>query len=96
MKDFVGNELNIGDIIICNDKKYSHLIVAKIVKFTPKGLKAIYQNNLYNSSNYIIMSLYTSSQVIKLMQNVNNIANINIKSQINMLNNEYLMQQTQF
>lgn len=87
MKDFLGNELNIGDIIICNDKKYSNLIVAKIVKFTPKGLKAIYQNNLYN---HLITSIFSSSQVIKLLQNENNITNYNIKSQINILNNEYL------
>lgn len=90
MKDFVGNELNIGDIIICNDKNYSNLIIAKIVKFTPKGLKAIVQNNLYNGSSYITISLFTSSQVVKLMKNENDISNFIVKSKIKILNNEYL------
>lgn len=88
MKDFIDNKLNIGDIIICNDKKYSNLIIAKIIKFTPKGIKAMFKNNLYNSSSHINISFFTSSQVVKLMKNEDDITSSIIRSQIKQLNSE--------
>lgn len=88
MKDFLGNELNIGDIVICNDKKYSKLIIAKIIKLTPSGVKAMYQSDY----NYMIISFFIPSQIIKVMQNEDSITNLIIKSQIFNLNNEYLFQ----
>lgn len=87
MKDFLGNELNIGDIIICNDKRYSNLIIAKIVKFTPKCLKALspdlYQNDRTN------ISIYTSDQVIKITQHIEEINDYNVKGKIYLLNNKF-------
>lgn len=84
MKDFLGNELNIGDIIVCNDKRYSTLIIAKIIKFTPKCLKAIspdlYQKDKTNES------IYTSDQVIKITQSIED---INVKEKIYILNSKF-------
>lgn len=35
MKDFMQQELAIGDVVIVNDKKYSNLELGHIIAFTP-------------------------------------------------------------
>ena len=36
MKDLLGNELNIGDMVICTTSKYEELSIGRITRFTPK------------------------------------------------------------
>lgn len=36
MKDYLNQEINIGDRVVCTDNKYNEFIVAYIVKITAK------------------------------------------------------------
>ena len=36
MKDILGNELNIGDMVVCTTSKYEELSIGRITRFTPK------------------------------------------------------------
>lgn len=36
MTDCIGNELNIGDNIVCSDGYYSELLLGKVIEFTDK------------------------------------------------------------
>lgn len=36
MKDILGNELEIGDMVVCTTSKYESLSVGRITRFTPK------------------------------------------------------------
>ena len=36
MKDLLGNELNIGDMVVCTTSKYEELSIGRITRFTPK------------------------------------------------------------
>lgn len=42
MKDFLGNEVKVGDSVVCMEKGYSNLIHAKVVKLTPQAIKVVY------------------------------------------------------
>ena len=39
MKDLLGNDLQIGDIVICTDSGYERLQIRVIKKFTAKGCR---------------------------------------------------------
>ena len=39
MKDILGNELNIGDMVVCTTSKYEELSIGRITRFTPKKLR---------------------------------------------------------
>ena len=39
MKDCVGQELSIGDKVVCSDGGYAELFVGEVVKFTPKKIQ---------------------------------------------------------
>lgn len=39
MKDCLGQELSIGDKVICSDGAYAELFVGEILKFTPKKIQ---------------------------------------------------------
>lgn len=39
MRDFLGNQLDIGDKVITMDSNYNTLKLCVIIKFTPKGLR---------------------------------------------------------
>ena len=39
MKDLLGNELNIGDMVICTTSKYEELSIGRITRFTQKKLR---------------------------------------------------------
>lgn len=43
MKDFLGNELAIGDVVIFPEPKYRNLRRGKIIAFTPKKVRIEYQ-----------------------------------------------------
>lgn len=36
MKDILGNELEIGDMVVCTTSKYESLSIGRIIRFTPK------------------------------------------------------------
>ena len=36
MKDILGNELRIGDMVVCTTSKYEELSIGRIARFTPK------------------------------------------------------------
>ena len=38
MKDCIGQELSIGDKVVCSDGGYAELFVGEITKFTPKKM----------------------------------------------------------
>lgn len=42
MKDFIGNEVHVGDKVVCIEKDYKNLIPGEIVKLTPKAMKVKY------------------------------------------------------
>ena len=37
MKDLLGNELNIGDMVICTTSKYEELSIGRITRYTQKN-----------------------------------------------------------
>lgn len=41
MKDFIGNELNVGDYVAFARNPYSDMILGKVIGYTPKGIKVI-------------------------------------------------------
>lgn len=46
-KDFVGNELEIGDNVVVVEPYYRNLVTAVVVKVTPKGASVTYSSKLY-------------------------------------------------
>ena len=44
MNDFVGVPLSLGDSVIFIAPRYRHLVVGKIVAFTPKNVRVSYIN----------------------------------------------------
>lgn len=36
MKDILGNDLRIGDMVVCTTSKYESLSIGRITRFTPK------------------------------------------------------------
>lgn len=52
MKDFVGNEVKVGDTVICLEKGYNNLIKAKVVKITPQAIKVTWPG-MYNERNVL-------------------------------------------
>ena len=53
-KDFLGNEVKIGDYVAFARNPYSDMILGKVVGYTPKGLKVIRKNGKgeWNSKPY--------------------------------------------
>jgi hypothetical protein len=50
MKDFVGNELSIGDIVVFEQPNYRNFILGEITKKTPQKIhvKYFYQHNFHD------------------------------------------------
>lgn len=42
MKDFLGNELNVGDEVVCIELNYKNLKRATVVRITPKTIFVTY------------------------------------------------------
>lgn len=42
MKDCLGNELHVGDQVICSDMNYADLLIGEIIGFTPKKARIRY------------------------------------------------------
>lgn len=54
MKDFVGNEVKVGDTVICLEKGYNNLVKATVVKITPQNIKVKYPK--WNSDYEVLRS----------------------------------------
>lgn len=46
MKDFLGNEVKVGDKVACLEKGYNNLVTAKVVKLTPQKIRVTYDHYL--------------------------------------------------
>lgn len=53
MKDFLGRELAIGDIVAVTPKNYRGLIKAKVIKFTPQQVRVSYDSG-YSHEEYLV------------------------------------------
>lgn len=47
MKDYLGREVSIGDIVVFNEPYYKGLVSGQIVRFTPKGVRIKYNIHDY-------------------------------------------------
>ena len=45
MKDFLGNELAIGDSVVVIAPKYRHFVLARVIKFTPTSARVSFMND---------------------------------------------------
>lgn len=43
MKDFIGQDVVVGDRVVCLEKGYNNLIIAVVTKITPQNIKVVYQ-----------------------------------------------------
>ena len=50
MKDCLGNELHIGDQVICSDMRYADLLIGEIIGFTPKKARVRYVRSEFQKS----------------------------------------------
>jgi len=50
VKDFVGNEVQVGDTVICLEKGYNNLVKATVVKITPQAIKVTWPGMPYDRS----------------------------------------------
>jgi hypothetical protein len=58
MRDFVDRDCQVGDVIVFNEPRYRNLVRGTIVKFTPKGVRAVYQignrpGDLYKRDTFV-------------------------------------------
>lgn len=61
IKDFLGEEVKVGDEVVCIEKGYANLTRAVIVKLTPQAVKVSFHH--YEGDREV---LRTSSQFIKI------------------------------
>lgn len=54
MKDFLGNEVEVGDKVVCIEKGYSNLVRAVVTKITPQNIKVKYPK--WNSDYEVLRS----------------------------------------
>ncbi len=54
MKDFIGQEVAVGDTVICIEKGYNNLVKAKVTKITPQNIKVKYPK--WNSDYEVLRS----------------------------------------
>lgn len=62
MKDILGNELNIGDMVVCITSKYEKLSIGRITRFTPKKAEVKMKLGL----SYTRLKLKDSCQLCKV------------------------------
>lgn len=62
MKDYFGNELQIGDKIVMIEPNYRNFVTGKILKFTPKNIQVEY----ISSTGYPHNILQQPQQLIKV------------------------------
>ena len=54
MKDFLGKELELGDMVVVTEPNYRNFVKAKIIAFTPKKVRVEY--TLYDGRSYEYLS----------------------------------------
>lgn len=62
MRDFLGQELELGDVVAVTPKDYRGLVKATVAAFTPKQVRLQY----FNHNNYLIEYLTPPSYVVKI------------------------------
>lgn len=65
MKDCLGNELHIGDKVICADMNNSDLLIGEIIAFTPKKARIRYVRSEFNNCPGQQESLKESYQIYR-------------------------------
>jgi hypothetical protein len=68
LKDFFGQELAIGDAVVMNDKTYSELRLAKIVKFTPTMVRVATYDTRWGKGWMNDTVLCNSHQIVRAEQ----------------------------
>lgn len=53
MKDFLGKELELGDLVVVTEPQYRNLVKAKIIAFTPKKVRIEYRSYLGLTETYL-------------------------------------------
>lgn len=66
IKDFLGNDLQVGDTVVVAPKNYRGLVKATIEGFTPKNVRVIYP--IHN--DYLVKYLVPPSFIVKVDNNV--------------------------
>ena len=59
MKDFLGQEISIGDTVVLTAPEYRHFVKAKVIQFTPKKVRVEF-NNTWNFGSIGFMVTYLS------------------------------------
>lgn len=54
MKDFIGQELSVGDVVVVAPKGYRGLIKATVNGFTPKNVKLVYFDHCNRIEDYLV------------------------------------------
>lgn len=54
MKDFIGQEVKVGDKVVCLEKGYNNLVKATVTKITPQNIKVKYPK--WNSDYEVLRS----------------------------------------
>lgn len=62
MRDFIGQELEVGDVVAVTPKDYRGLVKATVAAFTPKQVRLQY----FNHYNYLIEYLTPPNSVVKI------------------------------
>lgn len=62
MKDILGNELGIGDMVVCTTSQYETLSIGRITRFTPKKAEVKMKLGL----SYTRLKLKDSCQLCKV------------------------------
>lgn len=61
MKDFLGNQLNIGDKVVCIELNYKNLVRGEVIKITPQAMRVKWHRDTREG-----ITLRYSDQVIKI------------------------------
>lgn len=69
MKDYLGNDLSDGDIVVIMRPGYRDLCLAKVLGISPSG-KTLYLQYKHHSGNYYNEVKQSGNQVIKYFGNV--------------------------
>lgn len=66
MKDFLGNEVKVGDKVACLEKGYNNLAMATVVKITPQNMKVKYEGRLAYNTTINLEVLRSPKQAVKV------------------------------
>jgi hypothetical protein len=71
MKDFVGQELEIGDSVVLIAPKYRQFVVAEVIMFTPDKVKVFFRNTWNVSGDSWDTELFQYPDQLLNIQKVN-------------------------